>query len=285
MFEKISSFFWVPSRPKNDFSSRINTSLVSIIIPSESEIVRSFEANMDYLWFHEDERKFVREVVFQNVQVRFYVNNAWSVANSPSIPGYSLSPDIDVSNFDGNKYLQKLITTEGEIGIYPGRMRNQQEMTNTLNHEINHFLFRFLMVKRFWHLNGFAQRMKSGVFKGTLECFWFLEWAHSVAKNGDTRGALEFASGWIGDGRDNYGIGSRIWRDILAIQNKFWILASGKPKEWKQFQQFCRQIRDGMMWCVAYDPRQIWVVANLLNSKNDVAILDWAEKFWNKLHW
>jgi len=102
------------------------------------------------LWASEHEKQLIKTnliPVAGNI-IKYLENNEWEAANISGARGYLFTQDITELTAK-SVYLESLCNpNKTHIGIYLWKMPNENELINTLNHEINHWYFRYITTLR-----------------------------------------------------------------------------------------------------------------------------------------
>ncbi|MFO0763558.1 MAG: hypothetical protein U0518_01645 [Candidatus Gracilibacteria bacterium] len=217
--------------------------------------------------------------------IKYLKNNEGEILDDPSVFGYVYTQDITESTTK-SAYLEGLYSpSKTHIGIYLGRIPNENELINTLNHEINHWYFRYITTLRSSYTQkSLLQIGGSSAYKIILECFGHLTGAEATIVKGSYThddGIRRAGGGSNGDIMDQYTLGSLLAQKLLAAQ-----ILLGKQSRKTDFIDFCNTYRDQLMNCV-YTPERLTSLFHLLHITNPdykvdnntlLSLLNWVEQ-------
>lgn len=254
-------------------------------------VIESARKQIYQLGLVQSERQELEDLFMSRIKdfVQFLPNNQGSVPNDNRTRWYLHSADIwdteDVKNFLEKTFFN---TENTHIGIYLWRIRDNNELINTINHEINHLFLRYRVFKntamqKWSDVNRVFNDVK---FKTILECFGFLSWAETaIITWWSMLDWLKLAGAWSnGDLSNIYSKASIMAQRLLLIQmtfgNKAW---SSHP----EFITYCQRYRFRLTYAI-YDTSTFNELVQILwvDSNNDFSVtddvllrmIDWTEK-------
>ncbi len=251
-------------------------------------VMESARRQMYQLGLVQSERQELEDLFMSRIKdfVQFLPNNQGSVPNDNGTRWYLHSADIwdteDVQNFLEKTFFN---TQNTHVGIYLWRIRDSNELINTINHEINHLFLRYRVFKnkamqKWSDVNRVFNDVK---FKTILECFGFLSWAETaIITWWSMFDWLKLAGAWSnGDLSDIYSRASIMAQRLLLIQmtigSKTW---SSDP----DFISYCKRYRFRLTYAI-YDISTFNELVQILwlDSNNDFSVTD--DVLWRMIDW
>lgn len=266
-----------------------NSTVQSLTLRRILEITEeALNRQISMLWASEYEKQLIKTnlIPVAGKIVKYLENQEWEAQDSLNVRGYLATQDITELTTK-SAHLESLCKpSETHIGIYLWRIQNENEFINTLNHEINHWYFRYITTLRSSHYQkSLLQINWSAAYKIIIECLGHLTGAEAtiVKWSNNYHDGIQRAGWWSnGDIMDPYTLGSLLAQKLLAVQI---LLGKQTGSHNANFIHFCNEYRNQLMNS-AYKPERLTSLFNLLkitdtnykvNNNTLLSILDWME--------